>query len=146
MDPQPKSSSANNEVLDQALSSITKGWSMFSLAASKIASTAGENAAKFGEIATQKAAELGGSVSDKVLYQDSNLGTLCLMLQPCVCVCTQVSEIRTKGLKDGLSGIVTSASAFSLSRTVGGTYGGHEAIPEYEASERSSFKHTRSST
>lgn len=36
VDPQPKDSS--NEVLDQALSSLTKGWSMFSLAATKIAS------------------------------------------------------------------------------------------------------------
>lgn len=65
METQPRQE-ANNEVLDQALSSITKGWGMFSLAASKIASTAGENAMKFSEIATQKASELGGAVSEKV--------------------------------------------------------------------------------
>lgn len=64
MDPQPKAQS--NEVLDTAMSSLTKGWSMFSLAATKIASTAGENAMKFGEIASQKAVEIGGSVSEKV--------------------------------------------------------------------------------
>jgi len=110
VDPQPQNPS--NEVLDQALSSLTKGWSIFSSAATKIASTAGENAVKFGGIATQKAAELGETMSEKV------------------------AEIRNKGLKDGFSGIVQSASAFSLNRSVG-----HESIPDYSPSESSSLRH-----
>jgi ADP-ribosylation factor GTPase-activating protein 1 len=67
MEPQNKGTGNNsNEVLDQAMNSLSKGWSMFSLAATKIASSAGENAVKFGEIASQKAVELSGSVSEKV--------------------------------------------------------------------------------
>jgi len=64
VDPAPQNPS--NEVLDQALTSLTKGWSIFSQAATKIASTAGENAVRFGGLASQKAVELSGSVSEKV--------------------------------------------------------------------------------
>ncbi|ODM97127.1 ADP-ribosylation factor GTPase-activating protein 1 [Orchesella cincta] len=91
MDPPPRSQS--NDVLDTAVTSLTKGWSMFSIAATKIASTASENAWKFGGIASQKAQELHGSVTDKV------------------------SEIQRKGLKDGLSSIVQSVSTNSLSNS-----------------------------
>lgn len=66
MDPPPRSQST--EVFDQAVSSLTKGWSMFSVAATKIASTASENAWKFGGIASQKASEIHGSVSEKASF------------------------------------------------------------------------------
>jgi len=113
VDPPPKPQS--NEILDTALSSLTQGWSLFSSAAGKIASTATENAVKFGGIASQKAVELSGTVSEKV------------------------SEIREKGLKDGLSSMVHS---FSSPGIAGGnyasSYGGpiHERIPESDPIER----------
>ncbi len=64
VDPQPKQQS--NELLDTALASLSQGWSMFSLAATKVAAKASENAVKLGEIASQKAVELGGTVSERV--------------------------------------------------------------------------------
>lgn len=68
MDPPPRSQS-NNEGFDQAVTALSKGWNMFSLAATKIASTASENAWKFGGIAQQKATEIHGSVSEKVKHK-----------------------------------------------------------------------------
>jgi len=116
MDPQPKP--ASNELLDSTLSSLTKGWSMFSIAATKIASSATENAVKFGGIASQKAVEIGGSVSEKV------------------------NEISRKGFKEGISSIVASASSASLSHSTSNY--GHEPIPESSPTERSSLTGSRS--
>ncbi|CAL8131506.1 unnamed protein product [Orchesella dallaii] len=109
MDTPPRSQST--EVFDTAVTSLTKGWSMFSLAATKIASTASENAWKISGIASQKAQELHGSVTEKV------------------------SEISRKGLKDGFSSIVQSVSTNSLTNS--NSYG-HEPIPE-SPTERSNL-------
>lgn len=53
-------------LLDNAVSSLTAGWSLFSVSASKIASKATENALKFSEIASKKVSELSVTVTDKV--------------------------------------------------------------------------------
>lgn len=45
---------------------IFQGWSMFSSSATKLASKATEGAIKVGGIATQKVAEIGSNVNDKV--------------------------------------------------------------------------------
>lgn len=71
MDPPPRSQS--NEAFDQAVTSLSKGWNMFSLAATKIASTASENAWKFSGIASQKATEISGTVSDKVIISKTHM-------------------------------------------------------------------------
>ena len=63
MESQPKDNS--NEVLDQALYSVKKG-----LPATKIASSMGENAGTFGEIAAQKAAELGVKSIEQFTIQE----------------------------------------------------------------------------
>ncbi|KAK7585847.1 hypothetical protein V9T40_000026 [Parthenolecanium corni] len=52
--------------LDTAVSSLTTGWSLFSVSASKFASKATENAVKFGNIASKKVTELSVTVTDKV--------------------------------------------------------------------------------
>lgn len=67
-----RSSTGGNELLDSALSSLTQGWSMFSVAATKVASTASANAVKFGGIASQKAVELSGTMSEKVITAPFN--------------------------------------------------------------------------
>jgi len=59
---------------------------MFSIAASKVASKATENAVKLGEIASQKAVELGGTVSEKVMEHN---------IRPCSI------SIYTVGMVDG---------------------------------------------
>lgn len=65
-EPMPKSQS--QEVFDTTLSSLTSGWSMFSIGASKVAAVAKENALKYGSLATQKVAEVSNTVSDKVCF------------------------------------------------------------------------------
>ncbi|XP_076171898.1 ADP-ribosylation factor GTPase-activating protein 1 isoform X2 [Ptiloglossa arizonensis] len=51
--------SLTQEFLDNAVSSLASGWSIFSSSASKIASKATENAIRIGELATQKVGDLG---------------------------------------------------------------------------------------
>jgi ADP-ribosylation factor GTPase-activating protein 1 len=110
---QPRNQS--NELFDTALSSLSQGWSMFSLAATKVATKASENAVKFGEIASQKAVELSGTVTEKV------------------------SELQRKGFKDGISSLITSASSPSLRHSTSNY--GHEPIPD-GPSERSSLSNS----
>ncbi|XP_055315154.1 ADP-ribosylation factor GTPase-activating protein 1 [Sitodiplosis mosellana] len=64
-DPMPKSQS--QELLDTTLTSLTSGWNMFSIGASKIANTARENVSRYGNIAGQK-------VKDGTLYEDVSTG------------------------------------------------------------------------
>ncbi|KAG8313639.1 ADP-ribosylation factor GTPase-activating protein 1, partial [Homalodisca vitripennis] len=64
MEPPPKSQS--QEFFDTAVSSLASGWSMFSTGATKLATKATEGAIKVGGIATQKVAEIGVNVNDKV--------------------------------------------------------------------------------
>ncbi|XP_059609193.1 ADP-ribosylation factor GTPase-activating protein 1 isoform X2 [Phlebotomus argentipes] len=56
-DPPPKSQS--QEFFDTTMSSLASGWSLLSLGATKVASTAKENALKYGSLASQKVGELG---------------------------------------------------------------------------------------
>lgn len=46
--------------------SLFKGWSMFSVGASKLAAKATESALKFGEIASQKVVQVSETVGEKV--------------------------------------------------------------------------------
>lgn len=64
MDPPPKSTS--QEFVDNALSSLASGWSLFSTSAAKIASKATESAIKVGGIASQKVADISVTVGDKM--------------------------------------------------------------------------------
>ncbi|KAF7413374.1 ADP-ribosylation factor GTPase-activating protein 1 [Vespula maculifrons] len=57
MEAPPKSMS--QELFDNAVSSLTSGWQIFSSNASKIASKATENAIKIGELAASKVGDLG---------------------------------------------------------------------------------------
>lgn len=54
---------SQSEVFDTTLSSLSSGWSLLSLGASKVK----ENALKYGSIAGQKVVEVSQNVSDKVL-------------------------------------------------------------------------------
>ncbi|XP_018323037.1 ADP-ribosylation factor GTPase-activating protein 1 isoform X2 [Agrilus planipennis] len=58
--------SQSQEFVDTALSSLANGWSLFSSAASKVASKASENAIKYGGLATQKVADISVQVGEKV--------------------------------------------------------------------------------
>ncbi|XP_075229058.1 ADP-ribosylation factor GTPase-activating protein 1 isoform X2 [Lycorma delicatula] len=69
MDPPPKSSS--QEFVDNALSSLASGWTLFSSSAAKIASKATESAIKVGGIASQKVKE--GNLLEDVSSQVSNM-------------------------------------------------------------------------
>lgn len=53
---------SQSEVFDTTLSSLSSGWSLLSLGASKVK----DNAFKFGSIATQKVVEVSQNVSEKV--------------------------------------------------------------------------------
>lgn len=53
---------SQSEVFDTTLSSLSSGWSLLSLGASKVK----ENALKYGSIAGQKVVEVSQNVSDKV--------------------------------------------------------------------------------
>ncbi|KAL1130613.1 hypothetical protein AAG570_011855, partial [Ranatra chinensis] len=64
MDPPPRS--ASQEFFDNAVSSLTNGWSLLSKSAIKIANKTTEGAVRVGNMASQKAAEIGGTISDKV--------------------------------------------------------------------------------
>lgn len=64
-DPLPKSQS--QEVFDTTLSSLTSGWSLLSIGATKVAGVAKENLVKYGSVAAQKVAEVSNTVSDKVI-------------------------------------------------------------------------------
>jgi ADP-ribosylation factor GTPase-activating protein 1 len=65
-DPPPRSQST--EIFDTTLSSLASGWSMFSLGATKIASTAKENALKYGSLATQKVLKLEADPSSQSFH------------------------------------------------------------------------------
>jgi hypothetical protein len=54
----------SNELLTGAMSSLSMGWSILS----KGASTAAVYAKEIGQQATVKATEIGGNVSEKVIY------------------------------------------------------------------------------
>uniref|UniRef100_T1JF31 ADP-ribosylation factor GTPase-activating protein 1 n=1 Tax=Strigamia maritima TaxID=126957 RepID=T1JF31_STRMM len=64
MAPPPKS--ASQEFFDTAFSSLSTGWSSFTIGAGKIASKASEGAVKFGSVATQKVSEISETVTEKV--------------------------------------------------------------------------------
>lgn len=70
-DPQPKNQS--QEILDSTLSSLASGWSMLSLGASKIASTAKEKAAVYGSLASSKVKD--GSLLESVGSQVTSLAS-----------------------------------------------------------------------
>jgi len=102
MDPPPKSQS--QEFFDTAVSSLASGWSMFSTGATKLATKATEGAIKVGGIATQKVAEIGVNVNDKVKE-----GKLLEDVQSQVSnLATKVSELGRRGWQD-LSGTNTPA-------------------------------------
>ncbi|XP_055685797.1 ADP-ribosylation factor GTPase-activating protein 1 [Lutzomyia longipalpis] len=63
-DPPPKSQS--QEFFDTTLSSLASGWSLLSIGATKVASTAKENALKYGSLASQKVADVSSNVGEKV--------------------------------------------------------------------------------
>ncbi|GAB0097020.1 ADP-ribosylation factor GTPase-activating protein 1 [Sergentomyia squamirostris] len=63
-DPPPKSQS--QEFFDTTLSSLASGWSLLSLGATKVASTAKENALKYGSLASQKVADVSSTVGEKI--------------------------------------------------------------------------------
>ncbi|KAJ7999755.1 hypothetical protein DPEC_G00197710 [Dallia pectoralis] len=56
-----------DDVLNNALSSIYSGWSNFTIGASKIAAVAKDNTAKLATTATLKAAELGQTLNENVI-------------------------------------------------------------------------------
>ncbi|XP_069941197.1 ADP-ribosylation factor GTPase-activating protein 1-like isoform X2 [Cherax quadricarinatus] len=60
--PNPPPKSASTEILDTALSSLSTGWSLLSLGATKIAGKAVE----YSSIATEKATEYSHSITEKV--------------------------------------------------------------------------------
>ncbi|XP_069189304.1 ADP-ribosylation factor GTPase-activating protein 1 isoform X2 [Procambarus clarkii] len=60
--PNPPPKSASTEILDTALSSLSTGWSLLSLGATKIAGKAVE----YSSIATEKATEYSHTITDKV--------------------------------------------------------------------------------
>ncbi|XP_055708060.1 ADP-ribosylation factor GTPase-activating protein 1 isoform X2 [Phlebotomus papatasi] len=68
-DPPPKSQS--QEFFDTTLTSLASGWSLLSLGASKVASTAKENALKYGSLASQKVKD--GTLLNDVGNQVSTL-------------------------------------------------------------------------
>uniref|UniRef100_UPI00358F77B5 ADP-ribosylation factor GTPase-activating protein 1-like isoform X2 n=1 Tax=Myxine glutinosa TaxID=7769 RepID=UPI00358F77B5 len=57
----------DEDVLNNAMTSLYSGWSTFAVSASKFAAAAKEGATKLGSQASQKATELGQSVNDAVL-------------------------------------------------------------------------------
>lgn len=63
--PPPRSQS---EFFDNTWSSLASGWSILSSNATKIASTAKDNALKYGSIAGQKVVEVSQNVSEKVEF------------------------------------------------------------------------------
>uniref|UniRef100_A0A1L8DMK4 ADP-ribosylation factor GTPase-activating protein 1 n=1 Tax=Nyssomyia neivai TaxID=330878 RepID=A0A1L8DMK4_9DIPT len=63
-DPPPKSQS--QEFFDTTLSSLASGWSLLSIGATKVASTAKENALKYGSLASQKVADVSSNVGEKM--------------------------------------------------------------------------------
>uniref|UniRef100_A0A6B2E533 Putative arf gtpase-activating protein n=1 Tax=Phlebotomus kandelakii TaxID=1109342 RepID=A0A6B2E533_9DIPT len=63
-DPPPKSQS--QEFFDTTLSSLASGWSLLSTGATKVASTAKENALKYGGLASQKVADVSSNVGEKM--------------------------------------------------------------------------------
>lgn len=63
MQPPPRSQS---ELFDNTWSSLASGWSILSSNATKIASTAKDNALKYGSIAGQKVVEVSQNVTEKV--------------------------------------------------------------------------------
>jgi ADP-ribosylation factor GTPase-activating protein 1 len=65
MQPPPRSQS---ELFDNTWSSLASGWSVLSSSATKIASTAKDNALKYGSIAGQKVVEVSQNVSEKVEF------------------------------------------------------------------------------
>ncbi|XP_054276120.1 ADP-ribosylation factor GTPase-activating protein 1-like isoform X2 [Macrosteles quadrilineatus] len=102
MDPPPKSQS--QEFFDTAVSSLASGWSLFSTGATKLATKATESAIKVGGIATQKVAEIGVNVNDKVKE-----GKLLDDVQSQVSsLASKVSEMGRRGWQD-LSGTNTPA-------------------------------------
>lgn len=94
MDPPPRSSS--QEFFDNAMSSLASGWSMFSVSATKIASTAKGSAIKIGGIASQKVAEISVSVGEKVkdgkLMED--------LSSQVTNIATKVGDLSRKGWRD----------------------------------------------
>lgn len=56
---------SQSEVFDTTLSSLSSGWSLLSLGASKVK----DNALKYGSLATQKVVEVSQNVSEKVKLQ-----------------------------------------------------------------------------
>lgn len=70
-DPVPKSQS--QEFIDSTVSSLSSGWSLLSIGASKIAVTAKENATKLGSLASQKVKE--GNILEDVGSQVSTLAS-----------------------------------------------------------------------
>ncbi|XP_068633955.1 ADP-ribosylation factor GTPase-activating protein 1 [Battus philenor] len=57
---------SGNEMVDNTLSSLASGWSMFTTSVSKAARTATESAVKYGGIASQKVSEMASTVTEKV--------------------------------------------------------------------------------
>ncbi|EEB19669.1 ADP-ribosylation factor GTPase-activating protein, putative [Pediculus humanus corporis] len=112
MDPPPRSTS--QEFVDNALSSLASGWSLFSVSATKLASKATESACKIGEMASNKVKE--GKLLEEVSSQVTNLAT-------------KVGDMGKKKWKE-VSGISSYQS--------GGDYDS-TGLPEKTSSEKSSL-------
>uniref|UniRef100_A0A1B6GYD7 Arf-GAP domain-containing protein n=1 Tax=Cuerna arida TaxID=1464854 RepID=A0A1B6GYD7_9HEMI len=111
MEPPPKSQS--QEFFDTAVSSLASGWSMFSTGATKLATKATEGAIKVGGIASQKVAEIGVNVNDKV--KDGTL--LDSVGSQVSSLANKVSDLGRRGWQD-LSGSNTPASPPAPSHSV----------------------------
>ncbi|XP_013781097.1 ADP-ribosylation factor GTPase-activating protein 1-like isoform X1 [Limulus polyphemus] len=94
--PVQPSRSQSQEFFDGAWSSLSLGWSNFSIGATKLAFKASEGAVKFGSIASQKVVELAETVNEKV--KD---GSIVSEFQNQVSsVGTKVADVSKKGWQD----------------------------------------------
>ncbi|KAG1715059.1 ADP-ribosylation factor GTPase-activating protein 1 [Nymphon striatum] len=113
VDPPPRS--ASSEMLDTAFTSLSSGWSTFTLGASKFVGKASENAVKISSAATQKVSEFSENMTDKVregkLIDDLHSGVNVLG--------TKVSGMSKKGWKE-ISSIFSDRPATTLQSAEGG--------------------------
>jgi len=119
---QPPPKSTSTEFFDTAVSSLSSGWSMLSLGASKAASKAVE----IGSIASERATEYSSTISEKMKE-----GTLLEEIGSQASTLTsKVSEVSRRGWNE----------ASKVLGSTGGSGGGHMALTgSHSAHERSSL-------
>ncbi|ROT69104.1 ADP-ribosylation factor GTPase-activating protein 1 [Penaeus vannamei] len=115
--PNPPPKSASTEFFDTALSSLTSGWSLLSVGATKVAGKAME----YTNIASEKAAEYSHTISDKV--REGKL--VDEISSQAAALGQKVSEVSRRGWNEASKVLNTGGSGGTLALT-GGSGGPHE--------------------